>query len=386
MESPRFMVLTGHLNDYPLSDLIGILHHQRKTGRLLIEYPQHPGVFYFKDGHVVEAQFDSLSGLQAVCVALSQPNATFNFNPLIQPPRQSLDSWSQKVILELFGCWSEEPLPITIAQSPQDIPALPAPPVTLPIVIEQPPHTLSPDEQPALSLAAGEQPKPTKAPIILIPPAPLMPRGAAQHSKGRVLLASGAACLLLLCLSVVVSLTHRTGQTQTLTPIADRLLPATPTEETSPNVSVRQTDDASVPASSPAASALAPASEGRATANKFRKFKRESERGNIQSSAAHAEQDETETPATKPPTASAAKPAAVGAAVGKKPAAGGADGEAVRVLMQIENGRVVRASVVNSRPGMEAYEAHALRLARGRRYATKTGQETMSIKVNPSQP
>ena len=48
MQQSRFVILTGHLKDYPLSDLVGILRHQQKTGRLLIEYPKGPAVFYFK--------------------------------------------------------------------------------------------------------------------------------------------------------------------------------------------------------------------------------------------------------------------------------------------------------------------------------------------------
>lgn len=370
MENSRFMVLTGHLNEYPLSDLIGILHHQRKTGRLLIEYPKHPGVFYFKDGNVVEAQLDSLNGLQAVCVALSQPNATFNFNPLIQPPRQSLDSWSQKVILELFGCWSEEPLPITTTYSEPDTRALPAPPIALPVA----------DEGRVRALPGDEQPKLADTPVVLLPSPSPMPPEPAHHSRQRVLLASGAACLLLVSLSAVASLTPQTGQTETAAPIADHALPAPQTEEAAPNVPVQQTVDASVPGSE-AAVAPAPPSEMRETPNKFRKFNRESWRRNALASA-QAEQGATETPATETPAA--AEPAKKTAAV-KKPATGSADGEAIQVQMQIENGRVVRASVVNRRPGMAAYEAHALRLARGRRYATKTGQETMSIKVKPSQ-
>ena len=39
MQQNRFVVLTGHLSSYPLSDLVGILRHQRKSGRLTIEYP-----------------------------------------------------------------------------------------------------------------------------------------------------------------------------------------------------------------------------------------------------------------------------------------------------------------------------------------------------------
>src|SRR2546423_10966757 len=97
----NFVVLTGHLNDYPLADLISILGRQRKTGRLLIEYPISPCAFYFKEGNLVDAQLNTFVGLQAFFVALSQPNAAFNFNPLIEASRRSINETSQKVILEL---------------------------------------------------------------------------------------------------------------------------------------------------------------------------------------------------------------------------------------------------------------------------------------------
>src|SRR5688572_11492501 len=96
MQNPRFVVLTGHLNDYPLSDLVGILRYQRKTGRLLIEYPNGPATFYFQEGELVDAQVDKLSGLQAVCVALAQPASPFNFNPLIAPARRSIENSLQR--------------------------------------------------------------------------------------------------------------------------------------------------------------------------------------------------------------------------------------------------------------------------------------------------
>jgi hypothetical protein len=51
--------------------------------------------------------------------------------------------------------------------------------------------------------------------------------------------------------------------------------------------------------------------------------------------------------------------------------------------MQIENGRVLKASIANHRPGMDSYEAMALRIARQRRYAaTVSGGETVTIKVS----
>jgi hypothetical protein len=57
--------------------------------------------------------------------------------------------------------------------------------------------------------------------------------------------------------------------------------------------------------------------------------------------------------------------------------------QSVRVVMQIENGRVLKASIANPKPGMDSYEALALRIARQRRYpATQTGGETVTINVN----
>ena len=90
MQHNRFVVLTGHLSQYPLSDLVGILRHQKKTGRLLIEYPKGPGTFFFQEGELIDARLNDLIGLQAICVALAQPDAAFNFNPLIPATRRSM--------------------------------------------------------------------------------------------------------------------------------------------------------------------------------------------------------------------------------------------------------------------------------------------------------
>jgi hypothetical protein len=108
MQGTSFVVLTGHLSNYPLASLIGILRRQRKTGRLLIEYPAAPCSLYFDEGNLVDAQLNTLSGLQAIYVALSQPDASFNFNPLIQPPQRSIDDPAQQVLMESLGCAEEK--------------------------------------------------------------------------------------------------------------------------------------------------------------------------------------------------------------------------------------------------------------------------------------
>ncbi|MGH9962212.1 MAG: hypothetical protein ACREBC_34660, partial [Pyrinomonadaceae bacterium] len=56
----------------------------------------------------------------------------------------------------------------------------------------------------------------------------------------------------------------------------------------------------------------------------------------------------------------------------------------VTVATEIKNGRVTYAVVENPRPGMEVYEASALRIARQRRYPTsKNGQQSIVIRVSP---
>ena len=57
--------------------------------------------------------------------------------------------------------------------------------------------------------------------------------------------------------------------------------------------------------------------------------------------------------------------------------------QSVKVVMQIENGRVLKASIANPKPGMDSYEALALRIARQRRYAaTVNGGQTITINVS----
>src|SRR4029453_17500061 len=98
MQNNRFVVLTGHLSNYPLSDVIGILRQQRKTGRLLIEYGKGPASLFFENGELIDVRLNELSGLQAICVLLAQPDASFNFNPLIKSSHRTIESSLQRVV------------------------------------------------------------------------------------------------------------------------------------------------------------------------------------------------------------------------------------------------------------------------------------------------
>ena len=273
MQNDRFVVLTGHLSNYPLSDLVGILRHQRKSGRLLIEYAKGPATFFFQNGHLVDARMNELSGLQAIVVAMSQPEAAFNFNPLIQSPRRSIEPTLQRVVSELLGCWDESEQVLQIEAAPV---------------------------------------------IAALPPAPPSPSLIKRRSPLLV-----SAVLIGVGLSTVIAVTGGFK-----------------------------------PEASPAPAPIV------AT--------------------------QTPEPERAPQPEPTAKPIRVQSVVKKqttdKPDPKPIDPQSIRVVMQIENGRVLNASVANRRPGMESYEALALRIARQRRYAsTVNGGETVTITVRPQE-
>ena len=283
MQNNRFTVLTGHLNNYPLSDLVGILRHQRKSGRLLIEYPKGPATFFFQDGELIDARMNELTGLQAICVALGQPESSFNFNPLIQSPRRTIDSSFQRAVSELFGCWDESALQLE---------ATAAPPV--------------PE-------------------VLALPPAP--PVMVREWS----LLFVGAAVVIVIGLSTVIAVTGGFNKDQPV--VAAASVQPTQTQE-APFVTTVETPGHH-------AAPVVPLPKPKRTAAPERKEEKE----------------------TKPEPEPASQP--------------------IKVVMQIENGRVLKASIANHKPGMEGYEALALRIARQRRYAaTTTGGETVTINVN----
>ena len=280
MQNNRFIVLTGHLNNYPLSDLVGILRHQKKTGRLLIEYPKGPASFFFLEGELVDARMNDLSGLQAICVALAQPEAAFNFNPLIPATRRSIEPSLQRAVSELFGCWDESALQIETTAA----------------------------VQPALA--------PQPAPLAL-PPAP--PSALRQ----RPMLFMAAAVLIGVGLSTVIAVTGG------FTPNPPAVIAAAPqSAPISPNP---------LPSVSSVAQPVRP-------------------------------------PKPRPKTSNTDK-------TDQKPES---KAEPIKVTMQIENGRVLKASIANHKPGRESYEALALRIARQRRYpTTANGGQTVTIAVSP---
>ena len=289
MQSNRFVVLTGHLSNYPLPDLVGILRHQRKSGRLLIEYAKGPAMFFFQDGELIDARMNDLIGLQAICVALAQPEASFNFNPLIQSPRRSIEPSLQRAVSELFGCWDEGALQIETTLAPQ------------PEILALPP-----------------------APPVLV--------------RQRSVLLIAAAALMVVGLSTVIAVTGGFTKSEAVTAAS------------LPETSSQPAPVAAVPSEIPARKT---APETVARSSRVASERKEEKRSKPEPAVTE--------PAPQPEPAS----------------------QSIKVVMQIENGRVLKASIANPKPGMDSYEALALRIARQRRYSpTVNGGETVTINVN----
>ena len=289
MQNERFVVLTGHLSNYPLADLVGILRHQRKSGRLLIEYAKGPATFFFQNGELIDARMNELTGLQAICVALAQPEASFNFNPLIQSSRRSIEASYRRAVAELFGCWDD-----SFAQ---------------------------------IETAVASQPE-----VLALPPAPPV------IVRKRSLFLIGAAIAIAVGLSIVIALIGGLNNN------------AAAETAVQPN----QTHVAPVAAESEAPKPPV------ATVSKPNRKEEKRTKPEVKSDTeAVAEAQPVKEPEPEPTS------------------------QSIKVVMQIENGRVLKASIANPKPGMDSYEALALRIARQRRYpATANGGQTVTINVS----
>ena len=340
MQDSRFVVLTGHLDSYPLSDLVGILRHQRKTGRLLIEYAMGPAVFYFKEGELVDAQLNELSGLQAICVAVAQPAASFNFNPLIQPSRTSIERSLQRVVSEMLGCWDESPLQIESVAKDSAMPALPY----LPAAPSDSRHSLEARPLEPLALPAAQLP---------------------AVKERRTILVMASAGLMMLGLSSVIAVTGGFKAAPEFT--RSTALPA--------EIKGRLTTEST--------GQPPPNDERRKSSSEVSKGRQLEQSRRQTDSASLNKQSDSSSPRSSSETSSAAT-SSNPTGVEKKSSEVPPSVQSVNVVMKIENGRVSQASIANHKVGMDSYEALALRIARQRRYASQmSGEETVRISVTP---
>lgn len=358
------MAFTGQLNDLALSELIEFFCNQRKTGRLKVDYALAPGVFFIKDGDLVDAKVGALNGTEAVFCALTLPSASFDFSAGMQSSRRTInDSWAS-VVLEGLRRIDEGIMPDASQAfaTEEEIDE-----ATIEYL-----NCIESAKEDAATAARGAAKNSDAADNSFPLPMSQTLEATSDHgSKRKFVVAGVAAALVLVCVVAAVPLSKRFSRSSasstpataaaaqssngTSTAQGDNNASATPAASTDPNAATGATDAA---ASSEAA-ALQARREREARLERQRKLEAKKEAAAQASTEANASD------------VAAPKPAAVGP-------------KTVRVSVSYdEAGRVTQTSVVGSSPGAEAYASTAVRVARGRRFpAGKAGSAVVTIPIN----
>ena len=351
IERTQFVVLTGHLDEQPLPDLIRRLRVQRKSGRLQVEYPDGPGSFFFEDGQMVDAHLGELRGVEALYAALALEGASFNFNPLVRPPERNIDRQGQQFIRDLVEAPRREGLSeirvaggVHGAQAGGGAAALQ----------QNAPLQLGP--------AAAELVAPLEQRLTAVEGAIF--KASRRFSRERLVYAVVIGFLVGLSFITTLSIlngplvgTRATGAAQATS--AHNAPPQSAATASDVGTGREQGGVAAAPsggAVSPAANSVSPAANSNAAG------------------------DASASPEPPPVPAAAS-------VVGSRRFDGVPAPRReylVEVLVEVKGGRVTDARVWNPRPGGSDYEAVALRMARERRYPEGfTGGERLRIRVKP---
>lgn len=92
--------MTGTLGLFSLVDLFQLLAAARRSGRLSIDHPRGPAKVFFDKGQVVHAEFDGVSGEEAVFAIFADERGTFEFRVAIPAPFITVKGGTENVVLE----------------------------------------------------------------------------------------------------------------------------------------------------------------------------------------------------------------------------------------------------------------------------------------------
>jgi hypothetical protein len=349
MPNATTQILSGHLNEYPLSDILDILHHKRTTGRLFIDYPAAPSVFFFRDGEPVEVQVGVLTGARAVVLAAGLPDSPFNFDPRVEPPLKPVDGDLRKAVLDFIIRPEGEPSRNAAAKGGAPVG-----------------ESGASGESAADVTLFAKRVLPGGTTHSLPVPASGIP-GHANHRK-RALIFAGAL-LTLGAVAPIVAFTGVFGGRPEPAPAAAERSQPDATKGVAPDTHESLFGDTGY-------SDLTSGGGGRPVGGVERWEKTGQPPRATSQKRAKAEAT------TRPVPAPAAAPGGGEAEWPGVSRASNSGEPTVTVVTRVENGRVVEAYVANRRPGMEAYEATALRAARQRRFSPgTTGSEQVQVKV-----
>lgn len=374
-------VLSGHTKNLPLPDIVDILRHRHQSGRLVIEYPKQHCVLHFENGELVDARMGDEHGLAALTRIEEQPDAPFTFGPSAAPPDSSIDSASRELALRSLGCWQDaevfEPEPPAASHAPAG----------------------SVLQSTYLSLRGKlSEARQTQKSYGMIPDARNAPR-----RRRRAAICAAVLAAVLIGASGVMLAWRAGGETVAPTAKVGKASPASQPSTSQPSVplssashSSAQTPFDATPQTVGSVNPNAPpiTADNNQTSNSSpqreqikqprvtQTFRQEYEAFAAREQTV-ARQTSTANTEPAPPTRNMSSFATPTTSTSPTTIAATPGDVTVTIVTRIENGRVVQAQVTNPRPGMEAFEASALRAARQRRYpAGTTGSDQVRIKIS----
>jgi hypothetical protein len=360
------MAFSGQLNDLALSELIEFFCNQRKTGRLKVDYALAPGVFFIKDGDLVDAKVGALNGTEAVFFALTLPSASFDFNAGMQSSRRTInDSWAS-VVLEGLRRIDEGILP-DASQAFATEEEIDEATIEYLNCIE----TGKEEAAAAARSAAKNSDSDAADNSFPLPMSQTLEATSDSGGKRKFVVAGVVAALVIACVVAAVPLSKRFSRSSAASTPAPAA--AAPTQSTTETSNAQASDDSANATPAASTDPNAATTDTAAAEAAARDARREREARLERQRKLEAKKDaaalEASNAAGAPDTAA------------PKPAAGP---KTVRVSVSYdEAGRVTQTSVVGSSPGAEAYASTAVRVARGRRFpAGKAGSAVVTIPIN----
>jgi hypothetical protein len=360
--------MNGQLSDLHLSELIEFFCNQRKTGRLKVDYALAPGVFFIKDGELVDAKVGTLNGKDAVFFALTLPSAAFDFNAGMNSSRRTInESWASVVLeglrridegvmpqfdafvgeeevdeatLEYLSCLEESKGKAVAASKSDDA------------------KTSVNDAKASEDVKSARDQSEAGAPLSM-----MVEASSNGGGRSKAMIAGVVAALVLVCAVAAIPVSRRFARKEVPAAVSTpQQAITTPSEAPASNAS----DAASAPAEANPTDAAA--TEEAARREQQQRDARERARKQREEAAKNAEQDQTLTNASP-------KPATPTTPTGAK---------SVRVQITYDDaGRVTQASAIGTSPGAEAYAAAAVRIARSRHFTPgKAGAAVVTIPIN----
>jgi hypothetical protein len=419
------MRLQGHLTDYPLRDLLTILTNRRETGRLQIDFESAAAVFHFKGGKLIGARVGPLEGFSAVNLALSLAEAPFHFEALATAPEPTINNPSERLMLtRLLNIRVEDGVK---SDSREPLPSRTRRPInkqdeigraeTGGLPVSNNPVRILPTAKETLTHVRRHAPVASTGAIINTNRMLAAAKETLIYVRRRARAASAVAIIntnrMLAAAKETLTYVHRRAQAASAAAIinTNRMLAAAKETLTyvhrhalaasvaavlllvvpaviAITVRLGRDDGRPGPAVFAQASNHAPASpadSGQSRANKSEK---------PTDNSRHTAQEPTAKPKSPTPklkmAPSSAAPANMSSDQKSLPPNEQSppqnSSKLIVVVVQIEGGRVTEAYVKDHRPGLEAYEATAIRLARQRRYSNdKIGTQTTVVKVTSDQ-